>query len=233
MKQTSIRTKLFLCFGLVVVAAMAAAAYSLSTIRGIKSQVREEIVGSAARLDQSRQIAICIANMRSAMRGVSTFSMMHAAGPFAKARSTFDDTAAEMRKVIQQMEASKLTAEDQAAVNAIRSALDQWVDSFREFADMSAAGHGEEASAIALKKSTPLIDTLQKSAAAFGQANSTRRDAGVATTEAGIQRNQLVMLVISALVLLAGVGGFVNVTRLARTLKHISESVAEGAQQVA
>ena len=233
MKQISIQTKLIACFGLLVAAAMAAGAYSLSTIRSIRRQVREEIVGSATRLDQSRQIATGIANMRIAMRGVSLFSMMHAAGPFAKARSTFDDTAAEMRKTIQHMEASRLTGEDQASVTAIRSALDQWVDSFREFAAMSAVGHGEEASAIALKKTTPLSDTLQKNAAAFGQANSARRDAGVITTEAGIQRNQLVMLIISALVLVAGVGGFANVTGLAKTLKHISETVAEGAQQVA
>jgi CHASE3 domain sensor protein len=141
--------------------------------------------------------------MRSAMRGVSLFSMMHATGPFAKARSSYDNTAAEMRKVIQQMEASKLTTEDQAAVNAIRSALDQWVDSFREFADMSAAGQGDEASAIALKKTSPIMDALQKNTAAFGQANSARRDAGVAAAEAGIQRNQLVMLVITSLILLA------------------------------
>ena len=107
MKQTSIRTKLFVCFGLVVVAAMAAAAYSLSTISHLRRQVREEIIGSAARLDQSRQITTGIANMRSAMRGVTIFSMLHMPGPFAKARSTFGDTAAEMRNVIQQTEASK------------------------------------------------------------------------------------------------------------------------------
>jgi methyl-accepting chemotaxis protein/methyl-accepting chemotaxis protein-1 (serine sensor receptor) len=233
MKQTSIRTRLFVCFGLVVVAAIGAAGYSLFTFRHISSQTQEEIVGSAARLDLSRQMATGIANMRSSMRGISLFSMMHAAGPFAKARSTFDDTAAEMRKTVQQMEASRLTAEDQAAVIAIRSALDQWVDSFREFADMSAAGKGEEASVIALKKTTPLMDTLQKNAGAFGQSNSARRDLGIAATQAGIQGNQLVMLVITALVLLVGAGGFLAVHGLATTLKHISETVAEGAQQVA
>jgi methyl-accepting chemotaxis protein len=41
------------------------------------------------------------------------------------------------------------------------------------------------------------------------------------------------MLVISALVLLAGAGGFFAVTGLAKTLKHISDTVAEGAHQVA
>ena len=233
MKQTSIRTKLLVCFGFVGVAAMTAAGYSLSRFVHLRNEMREEIVASATRLDQSRQIATGIANMRSAMRGVSLFSMMHATGPFAKARSAYDNTTAEMRKVIQQMEASKLTAEDQAAVNAIRSALDQWVDSFREFADMSAAGQGEEASAIALKKTSRIMDTLQKNAAAFGQANSARRDAGVAAAEAGIQRNQLVMLVITSLILLAIGGGFFAVTGMARTLKHITETVAEGAHQVA
>jgi methyl-accepting chemotaxis protein/methyl-accepting chemotaxis protein-1 (serine sensor receptor) len=194
--------------------------------------MHEEIVGSASRLDQSRQITIGIANMRSAMRGISLFGIEHLPGPFAKARSSFDDNAAQLRKAVQQMEASKLTAEEQTSVNAIRSALEQWVENFREFADMSAAGHPEEASDITLKKTSPLMDTLQKSAAAFGQANSARRDVAIAATEASIQRNELVMLGLTVLVLLAGGGGVFTVTGLARTLKEISESIATGAEQV-
>jgi len=233
MRQTSIRTKLFVCFGLVVVAAMAAAGYSLSTIRHINRDIQEEIVGSAARLDLSRQISAGLANMRSAMRGVTLFSLTHSTAPLAKARSSFDNTAAEMCNTIRQTEASKLTSEDQAAINAIKSALGQWVDTFPKFADLCTAGQAEQANEIALKQITPLMDTLQKNAAAFGHANSARRDAGIAATQAGIQRNQFVMLVISALVLLAGAGGFFAVTGLAKTLKHISDTVAEGAHQVA
>jgi methyl-accepting chemotaxis protein len=233
MRQTSIRTKLFVCFGLVVVAAMAAAGYSLSTIRHINRDMQEEIIGSAARLDLSRQISAGLANMRSAMRGVTLFSLTHSTAPLAKARSSFDNTAAEMCNTIRQTEASKLTSEDQAAINAIKSALGQWVDTFPKFADLCTAGQAEQANEMALKQMTPLMDTLQKNAKAFGQANSARRDAGIAATQAGIQRNQFVMLVISALVLLAGAGGFFAVTGLAKTLKHISDTVAEGAHQVA
>lgn len=233
MKQTSIRTKLLACFVLVVVAAGAAVAYSLYTLRHIRSQMREEMVGSTRRLEQSLQIATGIANMRSSMRGVTLFALTHNAGPFAKARSAFGNTAAEMRKVVQDSETSGLTAQDQAAINAIRPALDQWVDSFQQFADLCAAGQAQQANEIALKKITPLMDTLQKNASAFGQANSARRDRAIAATESGIQRNEQVMLMITALVLLAAGGGFFEVTGLARTLKEVSETVAEGAQQVA
>jgi methyl-accepting chemotaxis protein/methyl-accepting chemotaxis protein-1 (serine sensor receptor) len=233
MQRTNIRTRLLLCFGFVVVVATAAAVYSLSTIRHLRTQLREEIVGSAARLDQARRVATGIADMRGAMRGVSIFSMMHLPEPFARARSTFDDRAAEMRETVRQMRASGLTPEEQEAVNAIQSALDQWVDNFREFADMSAAGQGEEASQITLKKTTPVMDTLEKNAAAFGQQNSVRRDVAIAAVETGIQRNELVVAVLTVLVLLAGAGGFFAVTGLARTLKRIAESVASGAEQVA
>jgi methyl-accepting chemotaxis protein len=233
MKQTSIRTKLLACFVLVVVAAGATATYSLYTLRHIRSQMREEIVGSTTRLEQSLQIATGIANMRSSMRGVTLFALTHNDGPFAKARSAFGNTAAEMRKVVQGSETSGLTAQDQAAINAIRLALDQWVDNFQQFADWCAAGQAQQANEIALKKITPLMDTLQKNASAFGQANSARRDRAIAATESGIQRNELVMLMITALVLLAAGGGFFQVTGLARTLKEVSETVAEGAQQVA
>jgi methyl-accepting chemotaxis protein/methyl-accepting chemotaxis protein-1 (serine sensor receptor) len=217
----------------VAVVATLAGGYSLLTIHGIQNQMRAEIVGSSAKLDQSRLIATGIADMRSSMRGISLFSMMHVPGPFAKARSTFDIRAAEMRKTVQQMQASGLTPEEQVAVNSIESALDPWVDSFREFADMSAAGQGEEASAITLKKTSPLMDAIQKNAAEFGRMNSVRRDAAIAAVETSIQRNELVMLALTALVLLAGCGGFFAVTRMATTLKEIAESVGGGASQLA
>jgi len=232
MQNTSIRTKLFVCFGFVAIAATASAVYCLSTIRHLRTQMHEEIVGSAARLDQARQISIGIANMRSAMRGVSLFSMMHNTEPMKKARTVFDATAAEMRKTIQQMESGAISAEDRTSVNAIRSSLEQWVTDFQEFADLSAAGHAEEASESALKKITPLLDVLQKGTADFGQANSSRRDAAISNAEAAIQRNELITYLFTALVLLAGAGGFYVVTSMAKTLREISESVAVGAQQV-
>ena len=232
-QQMSMRTKLLACFGFVALVATSAAIYSLSTVRRLRTQMREEIVGSSSRLDQARQISLGIANMRTAMRGVSLFSLMHQPGPLANARSAFDGYAAEMRQTVEQMEASRLGAEELAAANAIRTALDQWVQTFPEFADMCAAGHSAEASAVALKKTTPFLDTLQKGAAAFGQANSTRRDAAVRATETAIQRNELVMLVLTVFVLLAGAVGFFIVSCLARTLKTVAESVTAGAGQVA
>ncbi len=232
-RQIGIRTRLLMCFGLVALTAMAAAAYSLFTIRQLQSHMREEIVGSAERLDQSRQIAIDAGNMRCAMRGVSLFSLMHAAAPFAKARSIFEDTAAHVRKTVQQMQASRLTADEQAAVSTIRPALEEWVADFRELADRSAAGHGEEESAAALKKITPLMDALQSNAAAFGQANAARRDASIAAIEASIQRNEVAMLLLTVLVLAAGGGGVFAVTGLVKTLKQVSESIATGAEEIA
>jgi len=232
-QPASMRTKLLVCFSFVAVVATVAAIYSLTTVRHLRNQMREEIVGSSSRLDQARQITIGMANMRSAMRGVSLFAAMHRPEPMAKARSIFEATAVEMRKTFQQMEGSRLGPEEQAAVNAMRSALEQWVENFREFAEMSAAGHPDEASDLTLKKTSPLMDTLQKKAADFAQANSARRDTAIGATEASIHRNELVTMVFTALVLLAGGMGFFAVTGLARTLKHAAESVATGAHQVA
>src|SRR5579864_7353372 len=203
MQQTSMRTKLFACFGFVTLAAATSAVYSLSTIRQLRSQMHADIVGSAARLDQARQIGLGVANMRSAMRGVSLFSMMHQAEAMNKARSTFDATAGEMRKTLQQMESGDITAQEHASVNAIRSSLDQWATDFQEFADASLSGHAEEASASALKKITPLIDALQKGIADFGKANTARRDAAIESVETAISRNQLITYLLTALVILA------------------------------
>ncbi len=232
LQKTSVRTKLFACFGFVALVATASAIYSVWTIRNLQTEMHEEIVGSAARLDQARQITIGIANMRSAMRGVSLFSVMHNTEPEKKARALFDTTAAEMRKTIQQMESGDIGSEERASVNAIRTSLDQWDTSFREFADMSEAGHPEEASNNALKKITPLLDALQKGAANFGKANSARRDAAISAAESAIRRNQLLTYLFLSVALMAAAGGFFVVTDVARTLRVISEAVAIGAQQV-
>ena len=232
MQNTSIRTKLFVCFGFVAIAGTLSALYCLSTIRHLRTQMQEEIVASAGRLDQARQVTIGVANMRSAMRGISLFSLMHATEPFNKARSAFDSTAADMRKTIRQMESGDLSTEERVSINAIRASLDQWVAEFREFADLSATGHGEDAAASALKKITPVIDVLQKGTADFGQANSARCHGAVRSAQTAIQRNEIITYLFTALVLLAGGVGFFVVSGMAKTLREISESVAVGAQQV-
>lgn len=231
-QQTSMRTRLLVCFSLVAGVAISAAVYSLSTVRHLRTEVREEIVGSSTRLDQSRQITIDLANMRSAMRGVSLFGMMHNAQQIAKARSSFDVTAGELNQTIQHMESGELTADERAGVESIRQALNQWAGDFGEFADQTASGHAEEAAAIALKKITPLMDAIQKNAKAFGSANSDRRDAAVIAVEASIRRNEVMMLVLIVLALLVAAAGAFAVIDMAKKLQGISDSVAVGARQV-
>ncbi len=222
-----------MCFGLVAVVAAGAAVFSLSTIRDLRVQMRDEIVGSSSMLDQSRQITISAANMRSAIRGITLFALRNNAPLFAKARSSFGAGAADMYKAIQAMESSQLSPEERTTVRSIRAALDQWTVNFQEFADLCAAGHPDEGDVIIIKKTTPLMDAIQKSASDFGQRNSARRDAAILAAESAIRRNELVMVALTVLVLLAGGGGFLIVTGLAKTLKDISELVATEAHHVA
>jgi len=232
-RQTSVRTRLLACFSLVALAATGAAVYSLATIRDLQKKTESEIVGSGSRLDVARQITIGVTNMRMAMRGVSIFALTHKSPMVEKSRAIFESGAADVRKLIQQMEASDLTEQDRAALGAIRTAVDQWAEAFRSFAQMSADGQPEEASDYALKNITPLMDTLQKNTAAFGQANSVRRDTAIAAAAAAVERNRLIAVVLIALALVITAGGFVVVLGLARTLKGVSESLAAGADQVA
>ena len=52
--RTSFQTKLFTCFGFILVFALAASVYSLYTVRSLRSQLKSEIEASSVRLDQSR-----------------------------------------------------------------------------------------------------------------------------------------------------------------------------------
>ncbi|HTQ56919.1 MAG TPA: methyl-accepting chemotaxis protein [Bryobacteraceae bacterium] len=233
LSKTSVRTKLFVCFGIVAAVSVASAVHSLATIRDLRTQLRADIVGGASRLDQARQITIGLANMRIAMRGVSLFSLMKATPQLNKARASFETNAADMQHTIREMEARDLQPEDRARVKEMAAALAQWVERFKPFADLSAAGHGTAASDAALQYTTPLMDAIQKHASEFGKASRERRDAAVTSVEAAIARNEVITLFFVALVLLAGGGGLFAVYGLSRELQAISESIATGAAQVA
>lgn len=120
------------------------------------------MVAGAKRLDQSRQITIDVANMRMAMRGVSLFSIQNHPEQVRKGRAVFDASVADLRSVMQGMEGAELSPQERAAVNEIRSGVDKWLAGFVQFADLSAAGHGDIASEIALKTLTPVMDAIQK-----------------------------------------------------------------------
>ena len=230
-QNMGMRTKLVVCFGLVAVAATGAAVYSLSTIRQVRNNIRAEIVGSAARLDQARQITIGLASMRSAMRGISMFALMHNEEMLAKTRTSFDANAAQMRKTLEQMQASGMTPDERTAIAAVRESLDRWCEYFPQFVDLSSKNPAQAAE-LTLKNITPMMDAIQKHAKAFGDANQARRDEGVSATEASIRRNQVITMLLTALVLLAGGGGLYLVMGMTQTLKRIAESVDTGASQV-
>ncbi len=230
-QKTGIRVKLVVCFGLVAAAATTASIYSLSTIRRIRSDIQTEIVGSAARLDQSRQVALGLANMRVAMRGVSMFAQENNEEMLGKSVALFDTTAAATRKTLDQMKAES-TPENRGAVESMLAALDHWCADFPEFAELNKR-NPQEGTAFGSKKFTPNMDALQKHAKQFGDASAARRDEGIASAEAAIGRNQAVTMILIVLVLLAGGGGFSTVIGLARRLKHIAASLDTGASQVA
>src|SRR5579883_3395359 len=97
MKSTSFQTRLFACFAAVLVFAIGAAVHSIYSVVSLRDQLRNEIQVSSERLDQSRLIMIGLANMRTAMRGVSLFSQDGNSAGVGKARTQFDAAAQQMR----------------------------------------------------------------------------------------------------------------------------------------
>jgi methyl-accepting chemotaxis protein/methyl-accepting chemotaxis protein-1 (serine sensor receptor) len=229
----SLRAKLYACFSFLLLAAMAASIHSMYTIHGLRDQLRNEIEIGSLRLDQARQITIGLATMRSSIRGVTLFSLTHNPAGLTKSKAVFEASAKQMREITERLTASKLPAEDAAAVAAIRAGLDQWVQHFPEFVRLCEADHVEEANELVLKTTSPLMDSIQKNASEFGDANRARHDAAVAAVEARIDSNAMLTIALSLVLLLAGAAAFVTVSRLVKGLKQIAASVATGADQVA
>jgi methyl-accepting chemotaxis protein/methyl-accepting chemotaxis protein-1 (serine sensor receptor) len=228
----SVRNKLTFLFGLVTLSATVSAIYSAVTIYHLQGQVNLEIVGSASRLDQALQMEAGLANMRSALRGVALYSFRNNPPAAHKAREAFETTAATMRDLIRQMEGAELPPEELAARNAIGKNLDDWAEVFKQFADLSLAGHPEEGEKVAMH-ATPMMDAIQENAMKFGAASSARKDAAIAVANAAIQRDLIVTVLLTILVVVVGGGGGFVVGGMARTLKRVSASVAGGAEEMA
>jgi len=235
-QQKNLKLKLLICFGVVLGVAIGASIHSLSTIRGVQRDVAN-IVVSGSRLDQSRQITIALANMRSAIRGVTLFAVQNNPEQMAKARSAFDASAAQMEDAIQQMETADLSSEDREAVRAIHSGLEMWRDNFREFAALGAAGKVEEAHEITLKTTTPIMDALQKSAAQLGASNAARQKAATDIATSALRQSELgtefFVGGFAILLALVGAGVYALVAGLFKTLRGMAESLLAGAEQVA
>jgi len=230
--KTSFQTRLFACFGFILLFALGTSLYSLYTLRSTRSQLKNEIDASSLRLDQSRQITIGLANMRIAMRGISLFSMMQNTGGVATARSLFETSAAQMKDVID-LAAAGAPPEERAKVESMRSDLDQWVRNFPDFIDLCVSGHGEEASQMTLKKTSPLMDAIQKNAAEFGKASRIHHEGAVAAVESAMDLSATLTVVLTLLLVVSAVIAFIVVARLVKALRGITRSVATDAEQVA
>ncbi len=233
LRKTTIQTRLVAVFALVIALAVANAAHSSLAVRDIRNHLEAEISTSVKLLDQSREITIGAANMRSAMRGITLFSLQKNAAQFAKARTTFDSSADQMRKTLDQMAAAQIPAVDRDVVISIRVALDQWATNFAEFSNLCASGHGVEANEFVLRTTSPVMDALQKSAAELGRRSGIREAAGTLAVLGAIRRAGLVNLILGLIVLLAGGGALMVVSGLVKNLKRITQMLVAAAQQIA
>jgi len=233
MKNASLQTRLFACFGLVLVCGVAASAHSVYTEWTLRTQLRDEIDLSSQHLDQARQIVIGLANMRIAMRGVSLFSLDSNLPLAQKARSAFDSTAQAMQQDLSRLQASQSSPEEAAALQVMRPSLERWVQYFPQFADLSMSGHASEADSITIKNISPLMDAIQTNAAALGKLNQARYAAAIAASKATLDRSTVVTFVMTLLVTLAVGIALAVVRRGTRALRRIAQAVGSGAQQVA
>ncbi len=232
-RKMNIQTRLIACFALVLATAGANAVHSSIALRGIRNHLDAEIATSVKMLDDSRQITIGIANMRSAMRGVTLFSLQNNTAQFDKAKSSFETTANQMRKTLDQMAAVGLTEEDRATVTTIRTGLDRWVVNFQHFSELCASGHGTEANEFVLRTTSPIMDTLQKTASESGRVSSLRQENGARAAGAAIDRSEFFNFVFGLIVLVIGGGALAVVAGLVRSLKRITRSLLSSALQVA
>ena len=232
-RQNSIRVKLYSALAAITAVAVGGSVYSVFMARSLRERVIQEMVKGAKRLDESRQISIDVAGMRSAMRGVSLFAIQNHPEQVRKARDSFAASAADVRTVLEEAERTDLLPDERAAVNEIRSDVERWLASFTTFADVSVSGHADQAAESALKTVTPILDALQRRTAALGRAGQARQDTAAQTALAQMRRNETLNWVLMFVLLAAAGAGMIIVTGLIITLKGVAAAIQNGSQEVA
>lgn len=231
-KQRSIKIKLFWCFGTILLAAFGNSVYSLLAIRNMRVQLAREVLGSGTVLDDARQIAIAIANMRSNMRAISLFAVTNHAERLPGLKAAYEQANADARKAVGDMQAQNLTQEEHASVDGIRSRLAQWRENFGQYYDLSASGHGEEASTLTLRVTTPIMDWLQKAAADLGSRSREGQLHGNRAIELVLSRTEALNWLLLVVLLATALGAWWVTDRMLATLKAIGQSFTDGAQAV-
>jgi len=231
-RQRSITLKLFASLGILSATALTGSFYSVLNARRLRNTSIQEMADGAKLLDESRQIGSHFSNMRLAMRGISLFCAM-APERAKKERSNFEASAAKIRNVVQEMEGTTLSSEERAAINDIRSDIEQWLARFGEFADQSFSGHADTAAQSALKTMTPIMDSLQKRTADLGNISRSRQDKASEATLASMRRSELLNWLGTLIVLFVAASAFAVVVGLARILRGIAAEVSAGAREVA
>jgi hypothetical protein len=122
MRRRSIQARLLCCLGFVLLFVIAAPSYTWPTIGNAWNQVRV-IVDSASRLDDSRQISVGTANMRSAMRETALFALQHNADQLSRERAAFASEAAVIRETVQRIQSADLSAEDRLCPGSARAPI--------------------------------------------------------------------------------------------------------------
>lgn len=227
-----IRAKLLVTFGLVAVMALGGSIYTVLSARHLRTCTVKELTAGARRLDQTRQISIDVANMRSSMRGVTMFSLTKNQPQLDKVGKVFEASASDVRNLLREMERDDLNSDERASVDQIRIGIDQWLAGFVQFCAMNNNGKPEEANILALKTLTPVIDALQKRTAELGGLSRARQDKASDRTSAAMRSNELLNWILIFAIALASSLTLVLVRDLTKTLRDISKSVAAGAHEV-
>jgi len=232
-RKHSLGAKLFWCLGIVAATAVIGSVFALLTARHLRNTTIQEMTGGAKRLDETREISIAIANMRSAMRGVLLFSLQQHPEMAGKARTVFETSAAQVRGLLDEIDGAALTPAERTKVADIRSGTDRWLSSFAEFADLSLSGGADAATDTALKTMTPLIDMIQRRTAELGQDSAARQDNASAAALADMRGSEIANWAVVLVVSLAAGAAFLVVSGLLKALQEISFAVSTGAEEVA
>ena len=231
-RKLSLRARLFGCLGTLLLAAGLVSAYAINTGYSFRSQLHDEIELGSTRLDQARQLAIGLATMRTALRGITAFSYMKNSQGVAKAEEAFQASETQMEQTLSILAAGHLSSEDRERVLAIQSGVKVWLAIFPEFVRLNSAGQVEIASNMILAKVSPIMNQIQKNAEELGNENRARHDAAMAAVDRSLAQSTLVTVLLSVVVLLASAAGFLLVSRLVTSLRQAAESIQAGAAQV-
>jgi methyl-accepting chemotaxis protein len=233
MQKWSIGRKLGAGFGGLVACILILGLVSLWVVNGLSEDL-SDVGGKILRKSElSGTIETDSAKVRAETRALVLSAVLKRPQDFEKARTGGEQALTQLDRKVQEIRPLLVDPRAKAAAEVIAGVLPPWKESFRETAELAAAGKSEAANKIRVEKQVPLASQIEEAAATISAVQREVADAKLKEAGQRAVSNRWIIAAFIAVGLTFGLFIFWMVRGLVATLRLTVKDLTAGGEQVA